>query len=101
MKELKVMSYPEFDERLKEVDMNFKIKQGCLISPNEQAGIEDEDRIKRQIKAECESYFNQVGDDMKAGLVVEVEGDMGKHRIEYIDELEELLHQLVYKREVE
>ena len=100
MKELKVMSYPEFDERLKEVDMNFKVKQGCLISPNEQVGIEDKDRIKRQIKVECESYFNRVGDDMKAGLVVEVEGDMGEHRIEYIDELEELLYQLVYKREV-
>ena len=100
MKELKVMSYPEFDERLKEVDINFKVKQGCLISPNEQVGIEDKDRIKQQIKAECESYFKQVGDDMKAGLVVEVEGDMGEHRIEYIDELEELLYQLVYKREV-
>ena len=48
MKELKVMSYPEFDEKLKEVDMNFKVKQGCLISPNEQVGIEEEDRIKRQ-----------------------------------------------------
>ena len=100
MKELKVMSYPGFDERLKEVDMNFKVKQGCLISPNKQVGIEEEDRIKRQIKAECESYFNQVGDDMKAGLIVEVEGDMGNHKIEYIDELEELLYQLVYKREV-
>ena len=100
MKELKVMSYPDFDERLKEVDMNFKVKQGCLISPNQQVGIEDKDRIKQQIKAECESYFNQVGDDMKVGLIVEVEGDMGDHRIEYIDELEELLYQLVYKREV-
>ena len=99
MREVKVLSYPYFDERAKSVDLRFQVKNGALISPNESTDIEKVEKVKQHIQAEAESYFDAMYDQMEAGLIVEVEGDCKTQRIKYIEDLEDIIYNMVYKEE--
>ena len=99
MKSIKVISFPDFDKKAEEVDLYFRIKRGQLVSNNQETDIIHKDRVKQHIAAEAESYFDAMYDQMEAGLIVEAEGDCKTQRIKYIEDLEDIIYNMVYKEE--
>jgi len=99
MKSIKIISFPDFSPKAEEVDLYFRVKRGQLVSNNQETDIIHKDRVKQHITAEAESYFDAMYDQMEAGLIVEVEGDCKTQRIKYIEDLEDIIYNMVYKEE--
>ena len=98
MKSLKVLSYPEFNERAESVDLYFKVKRGQLISNNLETDIIHKNKTARHIKEELESYFDSIADEIQMGLVVEMELDDGTRKtVNFIEDIEEELTDIIYQ----